>query len=226
MDTVESHRRAVRDAVLDATAGLVAEHGVAGVSMSGVAEAAGVGRATLYRYFPDLSAVLDAWHERQVTKHLHELRQVAVQTIDRGNSTDGAPTAALDARLRAVLTAYAFASAHGAGADVAAALHHGERMDTARAELVGFIRDLLIECAEAGVVRTDVPSGELTSFVLHSLGAAGEIFRVSGHGRAGHLGHAGEAAHDGTTRVGRRRRGGRAPVDRLVGLVLSGLRPL
>jgi len=69
-DTIESHRRAVRDTTLDAAAALVAEHGLASVTMSEIAERTGIGRATLYRYFPDVEAILLAWHERQVSSHL------------------------------------------------------------------------------------------------------------------------------------------------------------
>jgi AcrR family transcriptional regulator len=47
-DTVDEHRRAVRDATLDATARLVAEHGLASVTMSKIATETGIGRATLY----------------------------------------------------------------------------------------------------------------------------------------------------------------------------------
>jgi AcrR family transcriptional regulator len=209
-DTVDAHRQAVRGAVLDATSRLVAGHGVGGVSMSAVADAAGVGRATLYRYFPDLDAVLTAWHQRQVAGHLHQLRDVAARAADASGHGGGS---GVEARLRAVLTAYAFSSAQGAGTDVAAVLHHGERMDAARSELVGFMRDLLAEGSEAGVVRTDVPSGELTNFVLHALGAAAEV--VPAHGSSG----AGESS------AGSRRRSGHAAVDRLIGLVLDGLRP-
>jgi len=45
--TIEAHRRAVRDAALDAAAALVAEHGLRSVTMSRIAQTAGVGRATL-----------------------------------------------------------------------------------------------------------------------------------------------------------------------------------
>ncbi len=44
----KAHRRAVRDATLHATAALVAEHGLLSVTMSQIAEATGIGRATLY----------------------------------------------------------------------------------------------------------------------------------------------------------------------------------
>ena len=78
-DTVEQHRRAVRDAALDATAKLVAEHGLASVSMSKIAAETGIGRATLYKYFPDVESVLIAWHERQVHGHLRQLARIRDQ---------------------------------------------------------------------------------------------------------------------------------------------------
>jgi AcrR family transcriptional regulator len=59
----------VRDATLDTTAALVAEHGLASVTMSQIAEQTGIGRATLYKYFPDVEAILVAWHERQIAGH-------------------------------------------------------------------------------------------------------------------------------------------------------------
>ena len=69
-ETIEAHRRAVRGATLDTTAALVAEHGLASVTMSQIAAETGIGRATLYKYFPDVDAILVAWHERQVAEHL------------------------------------------------------------------------------------------------------------------------------------------------------------
>jgi AcrR family transcriptional regulator len=65
-DTVQAHRHAVREAILEATAALVTDHGPASVTMSQIAAHTGIGRATLYQYFPDVDAVLRAWHDRQV----------------------------------------------------------------------------------------------------------------------------------------------------------------
>src|SRR5688572_26143234 len=97
-ETIESHRRAVRDAILETTWALVSEHGLTSVTMSQIAEETGIGRATLYKYFPDVEAILLAWHERQITGHLEHLAEVRDQAGDTGE------------RLDAVLEAYALLS--------------------------------------------------------------------------------------------------------------------
>ena len=51
-ETIAAHRAAVRDAILDTAVALVAEHGLAAVTMSRIAAQTGIGRATLYKYFP------------------------------------------------------------------------------------------------------------------------------------------------------------------------------
>src|SRR5690349_10303288 len=76
-ETIDAHRAAVRDAALNAMAALVAERGLVSLTMSQIAERAGVGRATLYKYFPDAQAVLTAWHERQINVHLDRLTAAA-----------------------------------------------------------------------------------------------------------------------------------------------------
>lgn len=162
-ETVEAHRRAVRDATLDATAALVAEHGLASVTMSQIAERTGIGRATLYKYFSDVEAVLVAWHERQVSGHLRQLAQVGEGPGDAGQ------------RLRAVLEAYALTSQEHHGSDLAAVLHRGAHVGRAQDQLSHFIRDLLGEAATTGEVRDDVPLDELASYCLHALTAAGSM---------------------------------------------------
>lgn len=71
---MDTHRRQVHDAILDATAELIAEHGPMSVAMSAVADRAGIGRATLYKYFPDVESILVAWHARDFGGHLERLR--------------------------------------------------------------------------------------------------------------------------------------------------------
>jgi AcrR family transcriptional regulator len=165
-DTIAGHRSEVRDAVLDATAALVAEQGLLAVTMSQIATRAGIGRATLYKYFPDVSAILSAWHQRQVEAHLGELAGVAGDQAPPGE------------RLRAVLTTYA----HLAGRsrrhhdqDIVAALHQDEHVLAARQRLSGMVTDLLAEAAAAGTVRRDVPVEELAEYCLAALAAAGQL---------------------------------------------------
>ena len=165
-ETIAAHRREVRDAILDTTAAQVAEHGLASVTMSQIAEEAGIGRATLYKYFPDVEAILAAWHERHVAGHLARLAAVRDRAGDAGE------------RLEAVLEAYALIarqSREHLGTEVAALLHRGEHVARARRQLSDFMRDLLTEAAAAGEVRDDVAPDELARYCLHALAAAGGL---------------------------------------------------
>lgn len=165
-ETIDAHRRAVRDATLDATAALVAEHGLASVTMSRIAERTGIGRATLYKYFPDVESIVTAWHERQIADHLDHLARVAGGT-DQPHE-----------RLEAVLAAYALIqhASHGHhGGELAALLHRGEHVLRAEQRLHDFVRDLVADAARAGDVRHDVAAAELAAYALHALTAAGGL---------------------------------------------------
>ncbi|MBA2475748.1 MAG: TetR/AcrR family transcriptional regulator [Actinobacteria bacterium] len=159
-ETIEAHRRAVRDATLDATAALVSEHGLAAVTMSQIAHETGIGRATLYKYFPDVEAILLAWHERQVAAHLEQLAEAR----DRAGVARE--------RLEAVLETYALIQHEHHGSELAALLHRGEHVARAEQHLSDFVRDLLREGAETGELRDDVAPDELATYCLHALTAA------------------------------------------------------
>jgi AcrR family transcriptional regulator len=139
--TIEAHRRAVRDATLDTTAALVAQHGLASVTMSQIAEHTGIGRATLYKYFPDVEAILVAWHQRQVAEHLAQLAQVRDHAGHAGQ------------RLTAVLEAYALIVHEHHGGDLAGLLHRGPHVARAHQQLRDFVRDLLSQPSVGTVVR-------------------------------------------------------------------------
>src|SRR3990172_8498304 len=94
-DTIKTHRHEVREAILDATADLVSQSGLLSVTMAQIAEDTGIGRATLYKYFPGVEEILLAWHERQVRSHFKQLVQIRDQPGNAGQ------------RLAAVLEAYA-----------------------------------------------------------------------------------------------------------------------
>ena len=88
--TIEAHRAAVRDAILETTWALVAEHGLRSVTMSQIAKKTGIGRATLYKYFPDVEAILLAWHQRHVAGHLKHLAEKPCSAPTRLFSTSSA----------------------------------------------------------------------------------------------------------------------------------------
>lgn len=159
-ETIEEHRAAVRDATLDATAALVAEHGLRAVTMSQIAERTGIGRATLYKYFPDVESILLAWHERHVAGHLELLSELRDEGGDPGE------------RLEAMLEAYALIRHEHGGTDLAALLHRGEHVVRAQQHLTDLIRDLVVDAAKAHEVRDDLPPGELAIYCAHALTAA------------------------------------------------------
>ena len=159
-DTIETHRREVRNAILDSAWALAVEHVPSAVRMSEVAEKAGIGRATLYKYFPDVEAILAAWHERQINHHLEQLAEIRDKTDDPGR------------RLRAVLEGYARIQQRRAqhhnqphGGELASLLHTYERVATAHRQIHCFIRDVL----------TDAKADELANYCLFALTAASTL---------------------------------------------------
>ena len=159
-ETIDEHRRAVREATIDTTAALVAEHGLRAVTMSEIAEKTGIGRATLYKYFSDVDAILSAWHERQVAEHLEQLAEVRDQAGDPSE------------RLEAVLNAYAAMAHQQQATELVALLHQGEHMARAQQHMTDLVRDLVAEGARAGALRSDIAAEELAAYCLHALTAA------------------------------------------------------
>ena len=78
-------RERTRKAILDAAMALLADQPAA--SLGEIAAAAGVGRSTVHRYYPERSDLLCA-----LARHVHELSNAA---IDRADPTCGPPEAAL-----------------------------------------------------------------------------------------------------------------------------------
>ncbi|HEX6757086.1 MAG TPA: TetR/AcrR family transcriptional regulator, partial [Propionibacteriaceae bacterium] len=163
-ETVETHRQEVREAILDATGSLVQSRGLLSVTMSDIAEATGIGRATLYKYFPDVETILSAWHQRHVETHLAELKRIQQRMAD--------PVT----RLQAVLERYADICRkrrrHGDD-ELAAVLHRSTQVRKLQRQLLDLIAALVADAAEAGAVRQDVPAEELASYCVHALAAAG-----------------------------------------------------
>ena len=164
--TIQAHRHQVRDAILDTTAALVFDHGLRSVTMAQIAEQTGIGRATLYKYFSDVDAILDAWHHRQIAAHLAQL------AVARDAVSD--PRQRLEAVLRAYATiAYQTRGHHDT--DLGRFLHRDEQLADPQQQLHDLISGLVDAAVQAGGFRTDVPPAELAAYCLWALNAASTL---------------------------------------------------
>jgi len=140
----------VASAILDGAAQIFALHGEQ-ASMSDVAEAAGVARATVYRYFPNREALLD------------ELAQAAVCDVD-------ARLAA--ARIGEVTPEEGIARAVRALVDVGDSFvllaRERQRSDPERfeVELIQPVRQLFERGQSDGDIRTDIAGARLTESLI------------------------------------------------------------
>jgi len=128
--------------------------------MSQIAEETGIGRATLYKYFPDVDSILVAWHERHVAGQLERLAALAREP--------GPPLA----RLEAVLEAFAAIESRQHGHEISALVHGAEHVARVEQHLHALLRGMVAEAARAGQIRDDVPPDELARYCLHALTAA------------------------------------------------------
>ena len=164
-ESIDGHRRAVRDAVTEAAWRLAEEDGPFTLTMSKVATAAGIGRATLYKYFPDVESILIAHHAQHVEGHL-----LALEKLQSGSGPVGS-------RLVAVVRAYAsicFHRARHSSPDVSTLVHQAPEVTAGERRLRDVFAELIAEAAVEALVRTDVGSEELAEYCLHALPAAGQ----------------------------------------------------
>lgn len=164
-ETIGEHREQVRDAILDAAEHLVATRGALSLTMSEIAEATGIGRATLYKYFPDVETVIGAWHERHVRGHLERMTRIAA-----------GPGEAF-ALLEGVLAEYATGLTRSHHGDVGAVLHREAGMADAQRQLTDLLERLITDAARDGRVRSDVPPRDLAAYCVHALAAARHLRR-------------------------------------------------
>jgi TetR/AcrR family transcriptional repressor of mexCD-oprJ operon len=132
-------RDLVTGGILDAAAGVLAARGEA-ASMAEIAEAAGVGRATLYRYFPNRDALLTSLFDQAVDELGRRIVDAQLDTV---------PVAEGIARLNRLFLA--------AGVRYAALA----RLDKKKApmlELERPVRALLARGVRDGTLRADLPA--------------------------------------------------------------------
>ena len=157
----------MREAIVSAADSVIAERGLAGLSMSEVAVRAAIGRATLYKYFSDVASVLGAWHQAKVAAHLRAVRDAA--------ATHQGPAK----QLQAALTRYAEIRREHPTGPLGSPLHSQAHVHEGTQTLITFLADLISAAARDGDVRTDVPPRELATFCLGALDAADGTSRAA-----------------------------------------------
>ncbi len=159
-DTIAAHREEVTVAVLDAVGAMVREAGVTSLSMSAVAQRVGITRATLYKYYPEVGALLAAWQTRQVASNVGAL----VLARDRAKGPE--------ARLTALLKTYAALVYEQHSPELLALLQHTAAAIRGYDELEEMLSEVIAEGVATGSWRGDVSPEELARFCVHALGAA------------------------------------------------------
>ena len=140
----------VAGAILEAAARVLAAHGEQ-ANMSDVAAAAGVARATVYRYFPSREALLQELAELAIKSAGERLTAARIDAISVPEGVTRAVRALVDVGdLFTVL-------ARGRLAPEDEAFEHDIGMP---------IRQLVERGQAAGVIRDDIPSGWLTDSLL------------------------------------------------------------
>ena len=172
-ESIEAHRHDVREAVIDTTRRLAEREGLLSVTMSQIAEESGIGRATLYKYFPNVEAILVAHHDRHVAAHLQHLTDLR----------DGPGDA--DERLKVVAQEYALICFHRqqhGSQELTALLHRHDHVIETERQIHRLFQDLLDEVAAMGRL-SDGSSSELASYCVHALAAAGSLDSRAAVGR-------------------------------------------
>ena len=68
------------DQILDALQALLEDRNIQNISVSEIAQTAGIGKGSIYYYFPSKDAILDALVERNYEKPLQTAKELADQT--------------------------------------------------------------------------------------------------------------------------------------------------
>jgi AcrR family transcriptional regulator len=170
-ESIEQHKRQTVARIIDATVALVAERGLAAVSMSQVAQRAGIGRATLYSYFPDVEHILLAWHNQEVERYRQALADELAAQPD-------APSA-----LRVFITRMiqGFTGEHDQGLD-ASRVELGalspdvkRQMGNATAKLASLLQQTLEQGISTGELRPDLNVQLTTALIMRTATAAREL---------------------------------------------------
>ncbi len=146
---------------------LVAERGPSDVAMAHIAERAGIGRATLYGYFPDLDHILAA--------HLIERLGAARDAMRAAIELEPGPLERLRRYVSLTVAAFGEDQARAIGAGVTfdhfgPALH--AEIDAAFGLLRSLLAEILAEGRERGTFRADLDPERAAELLFHLVGGA------------------------------------------------------
>lgn len=166
-ESLASHRRRQTIHIGRTALELISRHGIAAVSMRQLADAAGVSRATLYNYFPDLESALLAYLEAAMEDYLTEVER-ALQGIDD-------PVEQLDRYIEHQV-AYLAGDQHRTGAALLQAAAESPRLAPALSQHVGgpaeVVAKILVNGRAAGAFDPELDPALCTTLVLHLLAGA------------------------------------------------------
>ena len=156
----DAEKPSSNDRIIGATLELINEQGLGGVTMSRIADAAGVARQTLYNHYPDIDTIVAT----AVTRHNRE----SIELLETALIVAATPEEKLEQLIRHVVAVGAHA---GHGIDI----QYGLSAD-ARASLSdygnivnGHIRDILVAGMGSQTFRSDLDPDIDTVLVQHIL---------------------------------------------------------
>lgn len=168
--------RPARERIVEASLGLIAERGLGGVTMTAVAEAAGVSRQTVYNHFEDVDTIVG----EAIAAHQAESLGALAAML----STVGSPSGRIEHLVRHA----AALAAHGHGAP---GTHYGlspgvqEVLDGHTTEIRSLIARILQDGMERGEFRSDLDPPADALLVQQMLNGVGGLVVDDPDGIAG-----------------------------------------
>lgn len=162
-EQLEAHRAKTRGKIMGAALELVSQHGVAGTTMSKVAERAAISRATLYKYFPDVPQVLMAWVLEEVSRGVDHLEAGLADLLE--------PIAKLEFFVTELLRTWAGAEHRFGVEQLAADLPRDdlEQMEVQMRRLRCLLAELLTEGVREGSFRRELDPEFQADVLLHMI---------------------------------------------------------
>ncbi|QRN79163.1 MAG: TetR/AcrR family transcriptional regulator [Nocardiopsis sp. BM-2018] len=161
--TIAAHRARTRDRIMDAVEGLTRTQGIDRISMTDVANAAGITRTALYNYFPDKPALLLAFTEQVNSAFVERYKR----ELPSGVSAARRLSAFVRLQLEGLL-----AHPHPPAAELGASL--GPDAYQALAAHVAPMQRLLTEIVEEGAVSGEfdrLPAERVAGLTLSMVGS-------------------------------------------------------